>query len=318
MLDPNGIYEVDPQVERLVQHAGTGTGPVLVHSMQGFVDAGRAGRVATEHLLNELSSDRLVTFDIDQLLDYRSRRPAMTFEARTWSEYDEPELVVDLLRDDVGMPFLLLHGLEPDVQWERWVAAVRTLVERFEVPLTVGIEGIPMGIPHTRPTSVTAHATRATLVAGHNTSWIGTVQVPASAAALLELRLGQSGHDAMGFSVHVPNYLAQTACPSAGIAALEQVERVTGLQLRTSGLLPAAERAVAEVERQVAEAPDVAAVVHGLEEQYDAFIRGVGRPGLLAGGDLPTAEELGAEFERFLAAQGGPADAADGQAASQG
>ena len=226
MLDPNEIYEVDPEVERLVQHAGTGTGPVLLHAMRGFVDAGGAGRVSTEHLLNELTSDRLVTFDVDQLIDYRSRRPAMTFDATTWSEYDEPELVVDLLTDDAGTSFLLLHGLEPDVQWERWVAAVRTLVERFEVPLTVGIQGIPMGIPHTRPTSVTAHATRAALVSGHS-SWVGTVQVPASAAALLELRLGQSGHDAMGFSVHVPHYLAQTAYPSAGIAALEQVERAT-------------------------------------------------------------------------------------------
>ena len=42
-------------------------------------------------------------------------------------------------------PFLLLHGVEPDVQWERYVAAVRQIVERFDVPLTVGVHGIPMG-----------------------------------------------------------------------------------------------------------------------------------------------------------------------------
>jgi hypothetical protein len=89
------------------------------------------------------------------------------------------------------------------------------------------------------------------------------------------------------------------------------------LALRTSALLPAAEQAVAEVERQVAEAPEVAAVVHGLEEQYDAFTRGVGRPGLLAGADLPTADELGAEFERFLAAQGGSTDPDGGQGSGQ-
>ena len=121
----------------------------------------------------------------------------MTFDQTTWASYAEPELVVDLVQDAEGVPFLLLHGVEPDVQWERYVAAVRQIVERFDVPLTVGLHGIPMGIPHTRPLSVTAHATRPELVADH-TSWFGTVQVPASASALLELRLGQSGHDAVG------------------------------------------------------------------------------------------------------------------------
>jgi hypothetical protein len=189
------------------------------------------------------------------------------------------------------------------------VAAVRQIVERFDVPLTVGVHGIPMGIPHTRPLSVTAHATRPELVADH-TSWFGTVQVPASASALLELRLGQSGHDAVGFAVHVPHYLAQSAFPQASQAALTNVERATGLDLQVGALTPAAEEAMSEIERQVTGSEDVAAVVHALEEQYDSFTRNIGRTSLLAGSnELPTADELGAEFERFLAQQGddGPA-----------
>ena len=234
----------------------------------------------------------------------------MTFDQTTWASYAEPELVVDLVQDAAGVPFLLLHGVEPDVQWERYVAAVRQIVERFDVPLTVGLHGIPMGIPHTRPLSVTAHATRPELVADH-TSWFGTVQVPASASALLELRLGQSGHDAVGFAVHVPHYLAQSAFPQASQAALTNVERATGLDLQVAALTSAADEAMAEIDRQVTGSEDVAAVVHALEEQYDSFTRNIGRTSLLAGStDLPTADELGAEFERFLAQQGddsGPA-----------
>jgi len=311
MLNPSEIYEVDPEVAAQVEaRTAKGTGPVLVHAVRGFVDAGNAGQLAAEHLTDELTTTRLATFDVDQLLDYRSRRPIMTFDQTTWSAYTEPELVVDLVEDTNGVPFLLLHGVEPDVQWERYVAAVRQIVERFDVSLTVGLHGIPMGIPHTRPLSVTAHATRPELVADHP-SWFGTVQVPASASALLELRLGQSGHDAMGFAVHVPHYLAQSAFPQASQAALEKIEKATGLELQVDALSAAAEDAMQEIERQVAGSDDVAALVHALEEQYDAFTRSIGRTSLLAGStDIPTADELGAEFERFLAQQsegGGPA-----------
>ncbi|ADG74477.1 protein of unknown function DUF75 [Cellulomonas flavigena DSM 20109] len=308
MLDPREIYDVDVEAAERVDHAARrGVGPVLVHALQGFVDAGHAGQVAVDHLVGSGSGQRLVTFDVDQLVDYRSRRPVMTFDAG-WTDYAAPELVVDLLEDAQGVPYLLLHGVEPDLQWERWVVAVRQVVERFDVPLVVGLHGIPMGVPHTRPVSVTAHATRAELVADH-TSFFGVVQVPASASALLELRLGESGHDAMGFAVHVPHYLAQSPFPSAGVTGLRHVERATGLDLGVAALEPVAAEALREVERQVEASSEVAAVVQALEEQYDAFTRSVGRTNLLAQTtDLPTAEEIGAELERFLAEQTGTSD----------
>lgn len=303
MLDPDQLYTVDDEGAHVLIERPHDEGPVLVHAVRGFVDAGNAGEVLAGHLLEHGDPRRLVTFDVDQLLDYRARRPPMTFATNTWSEYSAPELAIDLLRDAEGVPFLLLHGPEPDVQWERFVAGVRTVVERFGVSLTVGVHGVPMGVPHTRPVGLTAHGTRPELVADY-TSWFGTVQVPGSVGALLEHRLGTWGHDAMGFAVHVPHYLTQSTLPGAALAALTAIERATGLDLRASDLKPAAEEALAEVERQVEGAEEVAAVVAALEEQYDAFARGVERSGLLAEDQsLPTAEELGAEFERFLAQQ---------------
>ncbi|MEL7976201.1 PAC2 family protein [Isoptericola sp. F-RaC21] len=309
MLDPQSIYEVDEAaVGRVLPHPGpdaapTGTGPVLLHALDGFVDAGSAGEIAVEHVTEELTTTRLVTFDVDQLLDYRSKRVGMTFDADRWSSYDEPYLAIDHVADREGTGFLLLHGSEPDLQWERVVAAVKGLVERFDVSLTVGFHGIPMGVPHTRPLSLTAHGTRPGLVDDY-TSFFGTVRVPGSLAALLEYRLGEAGHDAIGFTVHVPHYLAQSRYAPAAVVALRHVERATGLDLATGLLAEAAADATIEVEKQVGESGEVKAVVKALEEQYDAFTRSVGRPSLLAEqAPLPTADELGAEFERFLAQQ---------------
>ena len=304
---PHDLYTVDDAVAaELTARTTGGDGPVLLHMVRGFVDAGQAGRLAVEHLRETMPMRRLVTFRHDELLDYRARRPTMTFDANRWASYEEPELAVELARDAEGVPFLLLHGVEPDIRWEAFVAAVREVVERFAVPLSVGLYGIPMGVPHSRPIGVTAHGTRPELVADHPT-WFGSVQVPASASSVLELRLGQAGHDAIGYAVHVPHYLSQSTLPGAAQVGLVQIERATGLDLGSAGLTEAALEAVEEVDRQVAASEEVAAVVRALEEQYDAFDRARGRTKLLAGGggELPTAEELGAQFERVPAGQRG-------------
>lgn len=294
MRDPQTLYTTDEDVAaELADDA-----PVLVHLLRGFVDAGGAGQVAAEHLLERFDPKRLVTFDIDQLLDYRSRRPLMTFDRSTWTDYDTPELAIELMRDRDGTPFLLLHGAEPDLHWEAWIAAVREVVERFGVRLVVGAHGIPMGVPHTRPLGVTAHATRPDLVAEH-TPWFAGVRVPASAGALLEHRLGRWGYDAMGFAVHVPHYLAQSTYPQAAMTGLGQIERAAGLDLASGALEPAARQATDEIEAQMTD--EVAAVVSGLERQHDAAVRAIGS-GLHAE-DIPSADELGAQFERFLAQQ---------------
>ena len=300
MADPRDIYTVDEDVARELESSR----PTLLHMVSGFVDAGSAGEVAGEHLAGSFDPRRLVTFDVDQLLDYRARRPIMTFDSSSWSHYEEPELAIDVLHDAAGTPFLLMHGSEPDVQWERFAAAVRQVVERFEVPLTAGVNGIPMGVPHTRPLGVTAHATRRDLVSGHG--WTGTIQVPASIGALLEFRLGRWGHDAIGFAVHVPHYLAPSTYPQAAIVALQHLEQATGLELEPQELEPAAWDARREIERQVAGSAEIASVVTALEQQYDAFSRALGATNLLEGVEIPSADELGAEFERFLAQQAGP------------
>jgi hypothetical protein len=160
-----------------------------------------------------------------------------------------------------------------------------------------------MAVPHTRPLGVTAHASRRELISDYQ-PWLQRVQVPGSAVHLLEYRLGSAGRDAMGFSVHVPHYLAQTDYPAAAQTLLEAVSRATGLALVGDALREAAEAVRADVDGQVERSEEVASVVRALEEQYDAYLDGRGE-NLLASdtGPLPTADELGAELERFLAEQ---------------
>jgi len=297
VLDPEGLYEL---VEQQQPQPGELDAPVLVHALGGFVDAGSAGRIAAESLLAALPHRVLARFDVDQLYDYRARRPVMTFVEDHWESYDAPRLELSLVEDSAGQSFLMLTGPEPDVQWERFTAAVRAVVERFGVRLSIGVHAIPMAVPHTRPVGVTAHATRPELVADFE-PWVGRVQVPGHIAGLLELRLGEWGHEAAGFAVHVPHYLAQAEYPDAAVALISAVGKLGGLDLPTQSLVEAGTQVRAAVAAQVAEQPEVAAVVTALEEQYDAFVGSRGRSLLAEEASLPTADELGAELERFLA-----------------
>lgn len=282
-----------------------GSGPVLVHGMEGFSDAGHAIRIATTHLRESLETDLVASFDIDALLDYRSRRPMMGFEGDHFASYAEPTLNLYSVKDGSGTPFLLLAGMEPDLQWERFITAVRMLSERFGVRRTIGLNAIPMAVPHTRPTGVTAHGTSTDLVRGYE-PWVGNVQVPASAASLLELRLGEAGHEAMGFAVHVPHYLTQTDYPEAAQTLLSHLSDASGLTLPTEELTEAAARVREQIDAQVTASEEVATVVQALERQYDAYVGSQERTSLLAAnGELPTGDELGAELERFLAQNAG-------------
>jgi predicted ATP-grasp superfamily ATP-dependent carboligase len=296
-LDPSELYDLDPDRPDL-------RGVVLVQALDGFIDAGGARKLASQHLLDTLEHRVIARFDHDQLYDYRARRPVMVFAKDHWESYDTPELALHLLRDPDGRPFLLLAGPEPDVQWERFTAAVIQLCHTLGVRRSIGLNAIPMGLPHTRPVGVIAHGVPRELVAGYE-AWIETVQVPGSAGHLLEHRLAEAGFEAMGFAVHVPHYVSQAAYPAAAAQLLREVAKNGDLTIPVEPLDEAAVRTREALDEQIAGAPEVAEVVHQLEQQYDAFVSDRGRS-LLAESELPTADELGAELERFLAEQRRP------------
>jgi hypothetical protein len=282
------------------------SGAVLVEMLDGFIDAGNARRLAREALLETGDPQPVATFDVDLLHDYRARRPPMIFESDHWESYESPVLDVVRVLDAAGTPYLLLRGSEPDVMWSRFADAVIQLVELLGVRVTVGTNAIPMAVPHTRPVGVTAHASRPELIRGYQ-PWVTSVQVPGSAGHLIEHRLATAGHDSMGFAVHVPHYLAQAAFPPAAEALIGSLSRATGLDLPTGSLPEASREAHESIAALVAQSEELVELVRTLETQYDAVVasraEALDADGTVAGQQLPTAEELGAELERFLADQ---------------
>lgn len=313
MFDPQDLYEWEPQGLAVADTAlaQNPTGLVMLYHFDGYIDAGETGEQIVKRLLETLPRQAVARFDVDRLIDYRARRPLLTFQRDHWTSYDTPRLELSLLQDATGAPFLLLSGPEPDVEWERFAAAVLQMVERLGVRLSVNVHGIPMGVPHTRPVGLTPHGNRTDLVPGHQPVF-DEAQVPGSAESLLEFRLGQAGHDVLGVAAHVPHYVARSPYPDAALTALEAITAATGLVLPAvaHALRTQAQRTQSEIERQLGEGnEELVALVRGLENQYDAAAGAQSRGNLVAEpSQLPSADELAREFERFLAEREGDAD----------
>ncbi|SIR86481.1 proteasome assembly chaperone family protein [Williamsia sterculiae] len=296
-----------------------GDGPVLVHALEGFADAGHAVALAAEHLRDALDSELVATFSGDELIDYRSRRPTMQFSGEQFTGVEMPLLQLHAIRDNRGRPFLLLSGVEPDLRWEQFVDAVRRLSDHFEVATAVGLNAIPMAVPHTRPSTITAHGNAAELL-GDLPRWGTPMKVPASASMLLELRLGDRGYRTAGLSVHVPHYLSQSSYPAAAAILVQSLATATGLDLPVTALENAAAKVRTQIDAEVSGNDEVESVVTALEAQYDTYAAAQSETQSLLARDesMPSGDELGAELERFLAAQTGDDRPDDGESGARG
>ncbi|MDR0366809.1 MAG: PAC2 family protein [Bifidobacteriaceae bacterium] len=306
----NKLYTINQETASVLDAAQAP--PVMLYAFEGFVDSGIAAGLMIADTVNQAETKRLVTFKADELIDYRSRRPPVTFADGGWTGYSEPSLGIDLAVDSTGQPFLLMYGPEPDLKWEAFTDAVVEIVETFDVRLTVGMHGMPSPSPHTREWRVTGPGNSQELISQVAGSPDATIQLPGSAMALTEFKLREVGREAHTFAVHVPQYLSQMPSPIATLKLMQAIENVTELDFDLSRLEGAAARQQEQIERQVEENEELAAAIKKMENVHDERIEraaSAGAAARLGAVPLPSGEELAAELEQFLASQGATAAA---------
>ena len=137
-------------------------------------------------------------------------------------------------------------------------------------------------------------------------------QGPTGIVGVFQNACVEAGIPAISFWASVPHYVSQAEFPAAASALLREISATTGLVLPTTALDEAAVTTRAAIDAQVAQSEEVQQVVTALEEQYDAFVAGRGRSLLAGDAELPSADELGAELERFLAEQTRRGDGREG------
>ena len=296
MRDPDELFSIAGDA------ADVPTGLPLIAGLSGFADAGGAVAQLTRFIEGAPEMREVAVFDADLLLDYRARRPVIEFDQDHIANYEAQRLVLSLSHDEIGRPFLALTGFEPDFRWEQFVAAVMALIDRFAVASITWVHAIPMPVPHTRPIQVTVGGNRQDLIEAMSV-WRPTTRVPSNVLHLLEHRLTERGDLVAEFVLLVPHYLADTELPAAAVKTLEVLSTATGLLFPTDGLRAEAREFDARIDEQVAASEELAGLVATLEQRHDAYMEGnpVRSPLTDDEGGIPTADELAAELQKFLA-----------------
>ena len=290
-----GLFDVvNPQAE-------VPLGLRMIASINGFTDAGSVIEQMTHTILNRLDAELVIRFDNDELLDYRSRRPSMFFEKDHLASYEPPLLGIYLVRDEAGIPFLFLHGYEPDFKWEAFADAIAEIIEIYAVVDFTWVHSIPFPIPHTRPVGVTVSGNRKELIERFS-EWRPETGVPGNIVHLLEYRLTEIGLPVTGFVLLVPHYLNDSDYPIAAVSGFELLTAATSLVFPTDHLRDEGKSFLERLAKKLEESSELATLVGNLEQGYksqraETFGAMVTPPKNAE----PDVEELAAELEDYLA-----------------
>ena len=286
----SAAYEVHgelPQLER----------PVLVVMLSGWIDASGAAAAAMTAIEDECESVPVATFDSDTFIDYRARRPVMELREGVNTRLVWSDIEMKVGTDTAGRPVLTLTGPEPDANWKAFARAVTELALRLDAYQMVALGAYPFATPHTRASRLSSSSPSADVIA--SVPYLkNSVDVPAGVSAVLEHALTEAGIASLGIWVQVPHYVSAMSYPGASVALLDGLREVTGISIGAGDLAREADIQRARIDQLVAGNDEHGTMVHQLETAYDAFVDEQGPA--LGTPDLPSGDDIAAEFERFL------------------
>lgn len=273
--------------------------PVLVLALDGWIDAGMAAQNARAALVEVLDTVTVASFDSDELLDHRARRPTMHLVDGVLTGVTWPSIELRAATDFDGNDLLLLVGAEPDHRWHSFCRDAVDLAMHFGTRMVVGLGAYPAPVPHTRPTRLAAAASDEALA--RFVAVRTTVDVPTGVQGAIERGAAEVGLPTIGLWAQVPHYVSAMPSPAASAALVDGLATVADLSIPSDELHRQAQALRTRLDELVAANPEHLAMVRQLEEQWDEEAAGgPSGTGGLGAGPLPSGEELAAELERFL------------------
>jgi predicted ATP-grasp superfamily ATP-dependent carboligase len=268
----------------------------MVCAFQGWNDAGDAASSAVSFLASALSARRFARIDSEEFYDFQSNRPCVRFSDGGKREIVWPSVeVFEAPAPRAPRDLVLVQGVEPSMRWRAFSANLVDLAEALGVQVVVSLGALLGDVPHTRPVTVTGHASDPALVErlGMQAS---TYEGPTGIVGILHSACTDAGLPSASLWAGVPHYVAAAANPKAALALVRRVEGLIGVSVDVSELESAATDYERQVELAVQSDPDIQAFVERLEQAAESEES--------PPQEVPSGDILAREFQRFLRQRG--------------
>jgi proteasome assembly chaperone (PAC2) family protein len=270
--------------------------PILVCAFRGWNDAAAAASTALGAIVNSLDGELIARLDPEEFFDFQSTRPTISMDEGQTRRIDWPEnnlIAISVPSADRDM--VLLDGTEPNLRWRTFSESIATAADALGVEMVITLGALIAEVSHTLPVPITGLASNQDLVEElelERSSYEG----PTGIVGVVHDLCRRNGIDSASLWAAVPHYVAAVPNPKAALALLRRLEGLTGIAVEASELEEETVDYEEQIGRAVAANPEIEELVQRIEaEQVDL---------LDSEGELPSADTLAREFQRFLRQRG--------------
>jgi proteasome assembly chaperone (PAC2) family protein len=270
--------------------------PVLVCSFRGWNDAAAAASTALTAIATSLDAEPIASVDPEEFFDFQSTRPTISMDEGQTRHIDWPENNLYAVRvPSADRDLVLLDGTEPNLRWRTFSETVATAADALGVEMIITMGALIAEVSHTLPVPITGLASSSELVEELELER-SNYEGPTGIVGVVHDLCRRNGLDSASLWAAVPHYVAAVPNPKAALALLRRLEGLTGIAVEASELEEETIDYEEQIGRAVAANPEIEELVTRIEaEQSDL---------LDEEGELPNADTLAREFQRFLQQRG--------------
>ena len=283
-----------------VDELGPLRSPVMVIALTGLFDVAGAATTALDRFAPGDTAITVGEIDPDPFYDFTQERPHVEIDTDGPDEVRVirwPENDVEVVRGIGGRDLVVLVGVEPHLAWPTYSACIRHVVERLRCEAVVTVGASAEAVPHTRTPLVTGSTTDADLALRLG---IGqpTYEGVTGVVGVIQTDLAAAGVPSVSLRVGIPHYLMNAEHPQAVLALQTHLAHVLNVPMP-----PDDGELAADIERWRSLHDEVVSgdlqlqmYVKMLEHDHDRR----------AEASIPSADDLGEQFEAFLRDQRDP------------
>lgn len=270
--------------------------PVMVCAFRGWNDAAASASTALTAIATALEAEPLASIDPEDYFDFQSTRPTISMEEGQTRRIDWPENNFFAVRvPSADRDLILLDGTEPNLRWRTFSETIATVADALDIEMVITLGALIAEVSHTLPVPITGLASSAELVEELELER-SNYEGPTGIVGVVHDLCRQNGIDSASLWAAVPHYVAAVPNPKAALALLRRLEGLTGIAVDASELEDETVDYEEQIARAIAANPEIDELVSRIEaEQSDL---------LDEEGELPSADTLAQDFQRFLRQRG--------------